>query len=238
MKISLFLLLLFLPPAALAVAASSPQEHDAIRTAVADFMREQVRALPGRPEIKVGAVDKRTILPECARLEVFLPQGAHLIGNSTVGVRCPKGALSATRPGVSQGWTLFVQVQVKVSVDLLILNKPLQQGQTISAADLSSQSGEWLQSGMLTDPAQAIGKTLKYSVGAGQVLRQDMLHAPYAVTQGKLVWLQIETPGFSIRSEGHALNDGADGQMVQIRTASGRVVQGTARANGIVEMRP
>lgn len=238
MKKPPLLLLLFLPLTALAATAFTPQNHEAIHAAATDFLRDQVRDLPGRPEIKVGEVDKRLILPECAKLEVFLPQGAQLIGKSMLGVRCPKDALAAAKQGANQGWSLFVPAQVKVSVDLVIINKPLQKGHALLAEDLSKQSGEWLQSGMLVDPALAIGKVLKYSVGAGQVLKQDMLQAPYVVMQGKPVQLQIETSGFSIHSEGRALNNGAAGQLVQIRTSSGRVVQGTARESGIVEVRP
>lgn len=238
MKKTLFTFLFFLPWAAFAAADFVPQDHAQIQTAVDNFMHEQTRALPGYPEIKVGAVDKRVALPECTKLEVFLPQGAQLMGNSMVGVRCPKQALVMAKQGTTQGWTLFVPVQVKVNVDLLIINKPMRQGQTIHAEDLSRQSGEWLQSGMLSDSRQAVGKILKYSVSAGQVLRQDMLHEPYTVTQGHPVQLQVETAGLSIRSEGHAMNNGAEGQLVQIRTASGRVVRGTARENGIVEVRP
>lgn len=238
MKKSLFVLLFLLPLTTLAAAAAAPQDHAAIQAAAEVFMREQTLTLPGRQEIKVGAVDKRLVLPECVKLEAFLPQGAQLVGNSMVGVRCPKQALATTRPGTTQGWTVFLPVQTKVNVDLLIVNKPLQQGQTLRAEDISMQNGEWLQSGVLTDARLAIGKTLKYSLAAGQLLRRDMLREPFMITQGTPVQLQVEAAGLSIRSEGRALNNGIEGQLVQIRTASGRVVHGTARENGIVEVRP
>lgn len=238
MKKSLFALLIFLPLTTLAAATTTPQDHAAIQTAAEDFMREQTLTLPGQPEIKVGKVDKRLLLPECVKLEVFLPQGAQLMGNGMVGVRCQKQALAMAKPGTTQGWTLFLPVQVKMSVDLLIINKPLRQGQTLRVEDISVQSGGWLQNGMLTDTRQAVGKVLKYNLSAGQALRRDMLHEPFTVTQGSPVQLQIETAGLSIRSEGRALNNGIEGQLVQIRTASGRVVHGTARENGIVEVRP
>jgi len=54
------------------------------------------------------------------------------------------------------------------------------------------------------------------------VLKQDMLRAPYAVTQGQKVQLQVEGPGFKVHSEGLALSNAAEGQSVQIRTASGK----------------
>jgi len=129
-------------------------------------------------------------------------------------------------------------VHVTVSVDVLITNKPLAQGHVLQADDISSQNAELTQTGILTSPSQAIGKVLKNSVGAGQVLKQDILRAPYAVTQGQAVQLKVEGTGFSIRSEGHALNNAEDGQAVKVKTPSGQVVSGTARPDGLVEIRP
>ena len=226
---SLLSAILLLALSAQAVAqAVAQQSHAEIHDAIAAFVRAQTRTLPGQVAIKVDEIDRRIARPACPMLETFLPPGSQLLGNSMVGVRCPG----------KKGWILFVPVHVKVSVDMLIANKPLQQGQVLHAEDLSSQNGELTQASILIDPAQAIGKVLKYGVGAGQVLRRDMLRAPYAVTQGQVVQLQVEGAGFSVRSEGHALSNAAEGQAVQVKTTSGHVVSGTARPGGIVEIRP
>lgn len=208
--------------------AGEQQSHAEIRAAVAAFVHAQTQTLPGQVAIKVDEVDRRLALPACPALEVFLPPGAQLLGNSTVGVRCPG----------KKSWTLFVPVHVKVSVDLLIVNKPLLQGQVLHAEDISRQNGELVQAGMLIDPRQAIGKVLRFGIAAGQVLRQDMLRAPYAVTQGQTVQIQTAGPGYSIRSEGQALSNAAAGQSVQVKTSSGQVLSGTVNAGGVVELRP
>lgn len=222
-------ILLFSALPARAATQSGPQQsHAAIHDVVADFVRSQTRTLPGQVTIKVDDIDRRTIRPACAALEAFLPPGSQLLGNSMVGVRCTG----------KKGWTLFVPVHVRVGVDMLTSNKPLQQGQVLRTEDITSQQAELTQPGILTDPSQAIGKVLKYAVGAGQVLKQDMLRAPYAITQGQAVQLQIDSIGFSIRSEGRALNNAAEGEAVQVRASSGQVVSGTARVGGVVEVRP
>ncbi len=136
------------------------------------------------------------------------------------------------------GWSIFVQANIRVSSDLLVANRPLAQNTVLSANDFSLQSGELGQPGILTDPAQAIGKTLKFAIGAGQVLRQDMLRAPFVVTQGQTAEVRVRGAGFSIRSAGQALNNAAAGQSVQVRMSSGQVVSGTATADGSVEVRP
>ena len=219
------ILLLVMPP----TWAGVQQNHAEIRTVVEAFVRTQTSALPGQATIKVGEIDRRIVLPACQELEVFLPSGGQLLGNGTVGVRCPAG---------KKGWKLFVPVHVTVITPILITGKPLQQGQVLHAEDLASQSGELTQTGILTDPGQAVGKVLKYSIGAGQVLKQDMLRAPYTVTQGQTVQLRVDGAGFRIHSEGQALNNAAEGQIVRVRISSDQVVSGTARSGGVVEIHP
>ena len=219
-------ILLLLP---LCAWAGAQQGHAEVRTTVEAFVRAQTSDLHGQVTIKVGEIDRRIALPACPELEAFLPPGGQLLGNGTVGVRCPAG---------KKGWKLFVPVHVTVAANLLVANKPLQQGQVLRMEDLASQNGELAQTGILTDPAQAAGKILKYNIGAGQVLKQDMLRAPYAVTQGQTVQLHTEVTGFKIFSEGQALNNAAEGQPVRVRTSADQVVSGTARADGTVEVRP
>lgn len=218
------LLLLALP-----AWAGAQQNHAEIRAAIEAFVHAQTSALPGQVTVKVGKIDRRIALPVCPELEAFLPPGGQLLGNGTVGVRCAAD---------KKAWKLFVPVRVTVTANLLIANKPLQQGQVLRAEDLASQGGELAQTGILTNPVQAVGKILKYSIGAGQVLKQDMLRAPYAVTQGQTVQLQAEGTGFKIHAAGHALNNAAEGQAVRVRTSSDQVVSGTARSDGTVEVRP
>ena len=223
---SLFFFIMLL--IALPAWADAQQNHAEIHEAVIAFLRAQTLTLPGEATIKVNEIDRRIARPACQKLETFLPSGGKLLGNSMVGVRCPG----------KNGWTLFVPVHVKVSTSMLIANKPLQQGQVLHAEDIASQNGEMVQVDILTDPSQAIGKVVKYSIGAGQVLKQDMLRVPYAITQGQTVQLQTGEQGFKIRSEGQAINNAAVGQIVQIRTSSGQVVSGIAQSDGTVAVRP
>jgi len=223
---------LFLPAlllVALPAWADTQQKQAELRAVVESFVRTQTSSLAGQVTMKVGEIDRRIKLPVCPEFEAFLPPGGKLLGNGTVGVRCPAG---------KKDWKLFVSVHVTVIGNMLITGKPLQQGQVLRAEDLASQSGELTQTGILTDPAQAVGKILKYNTGTGQVLKQDMLRAPYAVTQGQTVQLRVEGAGFKIHSEGQALNNAAEGQAVRVRTSHDQVVSGMAIAGGIVEVRP
>jgi flagella basal body P-ring formation protein FlgA len=63
-----------------------------------------------------------------------------------------------------------------------------------------------------------------------------MLRAQAAVMQNQNVKLVSSGRGFSVTADGRALNNAAEGQLVQVRIASGSVVSGTARAGAIVEV--
>jgi flagella basal body P-ring formation protein FlgA len=226
---SLFSIILLLAlPVQIRAQTDDQQSHAQIHEVVVAFLHNQTHALPGQVTLKVDEIDRRIVRSACPTLEAFLPAGAPILGNSTVGVRCP----------VKNGWTLFVPVQISVSVDMLITSKPLTQGHVLQAEDLSRQKGELTQLGILTNPAEAIGKVLKNGIGAGQLLRQEILRAPYAVIQGENVQLQVVSPGLSIHSEGSAMNSAAEGEAVQVKTSSGQVISGIARPGGIVEIRP
>lgn len=214
--------------AASAVSIADIQDHAQIENVVASFVEQQSAALPGKVTYTVNEIDQRIALPACGRLEAFLPAGSQFIGKTSIGVRCMG----------KKGWSIFVPVQIKVSLNLLVSARQLPMGHVLQEQDLTSQTTEASQTEGLTDPKQALGKVLRYSITSGQVLREDMLRLPFSVTQGQIVPLIVQSDGFSIRSEGAALGNASEGQTVQVRIGSGRVIGGVARANGVVEIGP
>ena len=207
--------------------AGEKQNHARVRQVALSFAQEQTSSLPGKVSIEIKDIDPRVVLPGCAALEAFLPSGSTLLGKTSIGVRC-------TAPN----WTIFLQASIRVSTDVLVANRPLAQNSILSTEDFSPRNGELGRTGILTDPAQAIGKTLKYSIGAGQVLRQDMLRSPDVVKQGQTAEVRVNGNGFVLRSSGQALNSGAAGQNVQVRMPSGQVVNGTTDESGNVVIPP
>jgi flagella basal body P-ring formation protein FlgA len=214
------------------VASASPltgsQDHEQIRSIAAAFVKQQSSSLPGKVTYTIGEIDQRIALSACARLEAFLPTGGQFIGKTAIGVRCLE----------KDGWSIYIPVQVKVSLSLLVSARQLPLGHVLQEQDMTSQTMEATQTEGITDPKQAIGKVLRYGVSAGQLLREDMLRPPYSVTQGRIVPLLVQSSGFSIRSMGSALGNASEGQTVKVRSSSGRVLDGVARANGVVEIGP
>ena len=210
------------------VWATERQSHAQIQEVALAYAQAQTRTLPGKVSIRIEDIDRRSNLPACASIEAFLPGGAKLMGKTSIGVRCNE----------KPGWSIYVQATIRVSASLLVANRPLAQNTVLNANDFSLQNGELGQPGILIDPAQALGKTLKFAIGAGQVLREDMLRPPFVVAQGKTTEVWARSEGFAIRSSGQALNDGAEGQNVLVRMPSGQVISGKAVADGGVEVQP
>lgn len=206
----------------LATAAADPVIDMAERHA-----RLQTQGLPGKVAITVGALDPRTQLPPCTAHEAFTPPGARLWGRTHIGVRC-------LGPNT---WSVLVPVQISVTGQYVTTARPLSAGQVVQAGDLVTLSGDLATqpTGVVTDPANAVGKTLKNSLGAGQLLRADQLLAPLVVRQGQTVRLISKGAGFSVSSEGKAINNASEGQVVQIRMPSGQVVSGVAKPDGTAE---
>jgi flagella basal body P-ring formation protein FlgA len=211
-----------------APAAGARQNVAALRTVVEQFLQTQTAGLPGEVKVKVGAIDARTALAACPAPEAFLQPGARAWGKTTVGVRC-------TAPS---SWTIFVQAQVSVQAEYVAAALPLAQGQPIEQTQLVLVKGDiaTMPNGIVTDMSQAIGRTPIVSLAAGTPLRGDSLRSKPVVQQGQAVRLVTNGNGFSVSGEGKAIGTAGDGQVVQVRTPSGTVVSGTARAGGMVEV--
>src|SRR6478672_11408319 len=228
MKTAATLLFFLLPLCAQAQTAPVRQDPGMLKIAVEHFLKVQAAGLPGKAEIDVTPADSRLSLPACVALEPFLPPGSRVWGKTTVGVRC----------SVPAPWTIYLQAQVRVSGDYFATAAPLRQGQSVAAQDLTKMKGDLtaLPPGIVTDASQAVGRTLAMSLPAGTPLRIDALRSQQAVQSGQLVRVVSAGPGFSVSAEARALAGGAEGQIVQARTASGQVVSGVAKAGGVVEV--
>lgn len=219
-------LLLLLP--LMAHGADSPSSTRAqIAKLAASFVKQQTAGISGKIDYQIEELDPRISLTPCSRMEAFLPSGSQLIGKTSIGVRCNE----------QNGWQIFVPVRITVTLQLLVSARQLQPGQVLQPSDIATQSIETSRATGFTDPSQVVGKVLRYGIAAGQILRDDMLRAAYSVTQGQVVQIIARGNGFSVRNEGVALNNAGEGQMVQVRVVSGKVIAGTAR-NGTVEVTP
>lgn len=199
---------------------------DAMNKAIEGFLRQQINTSSGQLNIHIGSIDQRSNLGNCTDFRPFLPNSGNLLGQFSIGVRC-------ARPS---NWTVYVPVRVELIDRYIITAQSLSAGQTITEFDLQEVRGDLgtLPPGVIHKKEQAIGKTIRFGLGAGQVLRSEQLSIPILVKQNQSVRIKVDGPGFSASTEGKALNNGGEGQTIQIRTASGSTISGVIQADGSI----
>lgn len=222
------LAMLLLGASSLGQASIGQAQLAQIQQSVDALVQRQSAGLPGKVSVTLGEIDTRLNLPACPAPEAFMPAGARLWGRTNIGVRC-----SGSTP-----WTIYVPASVSVLTNVVVAAHALAQGRLIVAGDLMLQEADLgqLPGAVVTDPAQALGRIVTMSLGAGQPLRQDLLRSPPAVQQGQSVTLRAQGAGFRVSASGKAVSNAAEGQVAQVRTPSGRTVNGIARLGAIVEI--
>ena len=168
-------------------------------------------------------------LAGCRQAEPFIPAGARLWGRTAIGVRCVDGAAASA----------FLPVVIRVHGRALAAARNLSPGEVIAEEDLVEAEIE-LTAGpgsVLTEPRQAVGRTLARATPAGSALRPQNLRVQHAVASGDLVRILYAGTGFSVSADGKALASAQEGQSVRVQTESGRILTGVAKAGRVVEIR-
>ena len=204
------------------------EDTASLRKIVETFVVRQAAEQPGQVSATVGTIDNRLRLPKCPKAESFLSPGVRFWGNITVGVRCQEPS----------PWTIYVPVTVTVMAPTVIASRSLQQGQVLTHADVNVQVIDvtQLSSGLISDIEQALGKTLSGGIAAGQPVRTASLRNPLLLKSGQTVKLVAQGGSFYVSAEGKALGNGALGQVISVRTSNGKVVSGTVKEDGSVEI--
>ncbi|RXZ32939.1 flagellar basal body P-ring formation protein FlgA [Oxalobacteraceae bacterium CAVE-383] len=208
--------------------ANARQDLSALSPVIEHFLAIQATGSQNKISVELGRIDPRLNLAACPAPEAFLPKGSRAFGKTMVGVRC----------AAPVAWSIYVPVTVRVRGDYYVTAGSLAQGQVIGPQDLSKANGDLttLPAGVITDPAQAIGRMTSMAMRAGVPLRQDELRSQLVVRQGQSVKVVSNGPGFQISTEAVATSNAVEGQIAQAKTATGQTVSGVAKAGGILEI--
>ncbi|MBB5428088.1 flagella basal body P-ring formation protein FlgA [Paraburkholderia sp. JPY158] len=203
------------------------QDPEAIHAAALAFLKQQAAGLPGKADITVASAFPRG-LAACTSLEPFMPSGGRLWGRLTVGVRC-----AGERP-----WTIYLQARISLHATYYLAARAMAPGEVLTAADLVAREGDLtgLPQAIVTDPSQAVGSVSMVRISGGMPLRRDMLKSASAVVFGQTVRVVAAGDGFSISSEGSAMNNASPGQQVRVKTANGQIISGIVKDGGTVEI--
>jgi flagella basal body P-ring formation protein FlgA len=194
------------------------QDPAAVASEVEAFLRGQATSYPGSTHIVVEP-PRLTNQPACAHLQAFLPSGQRLRSRMTVGIRCM----------APQAWTTYVQANLSILGHYYVANRNIQVGDTLSLDDLSAREGDILRlsGGTVFDPSQAVGYVASQRISAGGPIKSRSLRSPDSIQRGQTVRTEARGSGFVATGEGKALESGAPGAQIQVRSSSGQIVSGT-----------
>jgi len=151
----------------------------------------------------------------------------------------PVGRVSLSLRCMDPRWLGSIQVTVGAKRSHLAASRALQAGSTLDGGEFVTVESDWssLPDAVVTDPDQALGKTLVRSIAAGTPLSLNLLRQTSVIKTGERVRVQMSGSNFVVSGEGQALQAGAIGEQVRIKMANGQAVSATVLRQGVVEVR-
>ncbi|MFC0250574.1 flagellar basal body P-ring formation chaperone FlgA [Massilia consociata] len=136
-----------------------------------------------------------------------------------------------------RGWRHDFVVRARVSAMVAVTAAPIGPNQVLGDADVTLERRDvTLISDAIGVPEDAVGRSSRRSLRAGEVLRSGQLAAPILVKRGDQVLMVARTDGIEVSMAGEALDAGAQGAVVRVRNvASGQVVRMRVAGAGTVE---
>ncbi|MEC5318471.1 flagellar basal body P-ring formation chaperone FlgA [Brenneria populi subsp. brevivirga] len=161
--------------------------------------------------------------PQCEKPQISLPVNTRAWGNVSVSVRC-------------DGQRKFIQTEVQVTGNYVVSSRAVSRGSKLSSKDLRLNKGrlDQLPPRTLLALNEANGAVALRDLTPGQPITTAMLRKAWIVKAGQNVQVSAQGEGFTINSEGKAMNNAAVGQSVRVRTASGQIIGGIAGEDGII----
>lgn len=204
------------------VAHSAEPTNNATIEAATKLVQEYLTeaAASSHPGTVLVTVDASRVArqPECDQLQVFLGSGQRLRSRMSVGLRCMQPA-----------WSTYVQASLSIQGYYYLANRLIQPGDVISLDDLSAREGDLLKlsTGVVTDPSLLIGYISTQRISAGAPLKTNALRDPDSIQRGQMIRTEARGTGFIATGEGQAMQSGAPGTQIQIKSSSGQIITGT-----------
>ncbi|MDP2559876.1 flagellar basal body P-ring formation chaperone FlgA [Psychrobium sp. 1_MG-2023] len=211
----------------LSTNAKATTVHQSIENQIHTYIKAQLDDSSNKKtEINVSKIDRRKKLAVCQTpLEIKVAGKQGLKRNSTIHVSC-------------QGtWNLYVPVQVKQLMSVIVAAKNLSPGTLLNKSNLKKAYADMtITMGQTVEQlSQVTGSKVKRYIQQG---RPILFTSVCLVCRGDPVSIYAKKGSLIIKSSGIALNDGSIGQIISVKnSSSGRTVEGTVVAVGEIEIK-
>jgi len=206
-----------------AQAALSVQAEEAVK----QFL-DQHPSLEGQ-EFSIQWDPSKLEFPACSKKPaVELLRKDKAWGKLLLNLRCDTGRV----------WARPVSLYVMVKGRYLATTRPLKSGQVLTPNDWKWVDGDLSKMGdsMVDSPELIKNMELSRAQQAGNALRLNDFRQMSVIKSGDQVRVAIVGRGFGIDASGQALADAALGASVKVRISDGKIIQGTAVSQGVVEV--
>lgn len=206
-----------------AQAALSVQAEDAVKQFLANHS-----SLEGR-DYSIQWEPVKLEFPTCAKApSVELLRKDKAWGKLLLNLRCDSGRV----------WARPVGLYVTVKGQYLAAARPLKPGQVLSSSDWKLVDGDLAKMGdsLVDSPDLLKNMELSRAQQPGNPLRLNDFRQMSVIKSGDQVRVAILGRGFAIDASGQALADAALGASVKVRISDGKIIQGTAVKQGLVEV--
>ncbi|HDR2795608.1 MULTISPECIES: flagellar basal body P-ring formation chaperone FlgA [Enterobacter] len=159
--------------------------------------------------------------PSCDQPSFSVTGSAKLWGNVNVLARCANEKR-------------YLQVAVQATGNYVVAAQPIARGSVLQTGSVTLKRGrlDQLPPRTMLDINQAQDAVSLRDVAPGQAIQLSMLRQAWRVKAGQRVMVVANGDGFSVNSEGQALNNAAVAQNARVRMSSGQVVSGTVDTDG------
>lgn len=136
-------------------------------------------------------------------------------------------------------WTIFITATVEQWQPIVISSRALTKGTILGDSDIYLKAFDIkrLTSPYFTNPAELIGRKIKRSMAANQVISPNQVEKKLLIRKGDVVYIQANKGPMSVRMVGTAQQDGALGEQISvINNRSGKKVYGYVKGQGVVSV--
>lgn len=172
-------------------------------------------------EVVVNIRTPQSQLPACDQPALSVVGGTKLWGNMNVMANCA-------------GTKRFVQVEVQATGNYVVAMQPVARGATLQPGSVALQRGrlDQLPPRTMLDINMAQDAVSLRDLVPGQAIQLSMVRQAWRIKAGQRVQVVASGDGFSVNSEGQAMNNAAVAQNARVRMASGQIVSGTVNSDG------
>lgn len=198
---------------------SSPLFAGTLETQLIPFFAARLAGISD--DVSVTVKTPANLWPACEQPQFSLPGNARLWGNLSVQARCG-------------GDKRYLQVLVQATGEYVVAAQPVARGSRLDSTSVRLMRGrlDQLPPRAMLELNQAQDAVTLRDLAPGQPVLLSMVRQAWRIKAGQRVQVIAQGEGFSINSEGQALNNAAVAQNARVRMASGQVVSGTVGSDG------